>query len=235
MILQRTRAILKHQIKEKIYKLGHLQTMIEENENRQLETSMGFRGQWEEHRRFQIDLLQSQGLNADSTMLEFGCGPLTLGLPLISLLGSGQYTGVDIRNSVLDISWMQIGKHKLSEKNPRLICATDFGEQALSDARFNFVWSISVLFHLTDEVLEQCFRAAAKRLQPDGSFLANVMIDMDNSTWLEFPFIRRTIEDYLELASRCGLKGISLGTIQQLGFKLGGAEKTNPMLKFQLA
>lgn len=48
-------------------------------EKHRLEDSMGFRGQFDEHRRFQIELLKNLGLKPGHQFLELGCGPLTAG------------------------------------------------------------------------------------------------------------------------------------------------------------
>ena len=65
---------------------------------------MGFRGQFEKHRRFQMTFFRERGLVPSSRLLEIGCGPLTAGIPIIEYLEPGNYVGVDIRSSVLHLS-----------------------------------------------------------------------------------------------------------------------------------
>lgn len=233
MLLRRTRAKLKHHFKEKIFSLFHLKSMIDENEKRALEDHMGFRGQWEEHRRFQIDELTRRGLTPDNSLLEIGCGPLTAGVPIIRYLKPGHYVGIDVRPDVLNLSWQEIGKNRLSERNPQLICTDDFGEIALGTRAFDFIWSFSVLYHLSDEILDACFAAVSKRLAPNGRYYANVMVDMENSTWLQFPFLRRTVQEYEAVAQRHGLSVSDHGSIASLGFRLGGLERENRFLEIK--
>jgi SAM-dependent methyltransferase len=235
MLLERTRHIWKRKLQGAIFSASSMQGYLDEKDLHQLEDSMGFRGQWDEHRRFQIEQLRALGLKPAHSLMEVGCGPLTAGLPLIEYLDRGRYVGVDVRPSVLDLSWVQIGKAGLSGKNPRLICSDDFAEEELAGRTFDYIWAFSVLYHLADDILDTLFRVVAQRLAPDGRFCANVMVDMDSSTWLQFPFLRRTVAQYAEAAARHGLGTTDLGTIADLGFRLPGLERTNPLLEFRRA
>ena len=230
----RTRAKLVHSIKGIIFDTADLQSMLDLREKHKLEDSMGFRGQWDEHRRFQIEMLKVQGLEAFHDFLEIGCGPLTAGIPLIDYLESDRYTGVDVRSSVLDMSWREVGKAGLSSKNPRLICSSSFASNELGDRRFDYVYSFSVLYHLSDAILDSYFLAVSKRLKPSGVCLANVNTHIPSDKWLEFPFLMRSVETYAALAASHGLETISLGTLQQNGFQNQAMEQLNPLLRFQL-
>ena len=63
-----------------------------------------------EHRRFQMDFAERMGMTRRTRFIEVGCGPLTLGLPLIEFLDANCYVGIDVRPEVLNLSWQQIGK-----------------------------------------------------------------------------------------------------------------------------
>jgi cyclopropane fatty-acyl-phospholipid synthase-like methyltransferase len=232
MILSRTRRKLRLSLKGFVFDKAKLQEALDERHKNALEDSMGFRGQFDEHRRFQITLLKQQGLLPSHDFLEIGCGPLTGGLPVIEYLDPNRYVGVDIRSSVLDTSWGEVGRYHLSRKNPRLVCSSSFGANELEDLQFDFVLSFSVLFHLSDELLPMYFSEVSKRLRHGGRCFANVSIRMDDSTWLEFPFLNRSVESYKTLATAAGLATRRLGCIQSLGFRLGAVEKHNEMLVF---
>ena len=191
---------------------------------------MGFRGQYDEHRRFQIAMLKHRGLLPHHRFLEIGCGPLTGAIPVIKYLDRGNFIGVDFRPSVLNIGWPEIGYAGLSEKNPRLICSTSFGREEIEqDKRFDFILSFSVLFHLSDELLPEYFRQVASRLKPTGAGSANINTTLDSSRWLEFPFLKRTTQDYIDVAARSNLSAHALGTIESLGFRQDGAERVNDL------
>jgi cyclopropane fatty-acyl-phospholipid synthase-like methyltransferase len=205
--------------------------MLDANEKTRLEWSMGFPGQWEEHRRFQIDFLRKNGLLPHHSLMEIGCGPLTGGVPIIDYLDQDKYVGVDVRASVLNMSWKEVSKAELAGKNPRLIQSTSFGDNALGDMRFDYVLTFSVLYHLSDELLDACFKAVANRLKPAGTYFANINTETNSDRWLEFPFLKRTLGDYEAVAAKAGLKITELGTLADLGFKLPGEERLNRMLR----
>ena len=234
MFMSRTRQKIAFRVKEKIFKLVNFQQLVDENERKSLEMSMGFPGQFNEHRRFQMHFLRDHGLMPHHKLLEIGCGPLTAGLPAIDYLDAGNYIGIDVRSSVLNMSWNQIGKAGLSNKNPRLIHSTNFGDNVLEDLHFDFILSFSVLYHLSDELLDSCFKAVSQRLKPAGAYYVNVNTETPSDKWLEFPFIRRTVADYAALADRHGLRLKDLGTLSDHGFSLVGPEKLNRLLRIEL-
>jgi len=231
-MLTRTRRRARLAVKAFLFDSVNLQELVSERRNNELEDNMGFRGQWEEHRRFQFAFLKAQGVTPASRFLEIGCGPLTAGIPLIGYLNAGNYIGVDIRPSVLNLGWGEIGAAGLSAKNPRLICSESFGCDELGGERFDFVLSFSVLYHLNDAILMEYFEQIARRLRPHGRCFAQINTHLDDSRWLQFPFLKRTPAQYEQVALAAGLKTQSLGTIDKLGFKLPGEERLNEMLVF---
>ena len=235
MLLSRTRQRITIRLKELIFDKAGFQEMLELRDKRRLEDAMGFRGQFDEHRRFQLAFLKEQGLVPSNRLLEIGCGPLTGGVPVIEYLAPGNYVGVDIRSSVLDLSWREVGKAGLSAKNPRLIYSSSFGSKELGDQTFDIILSFSVLYHLSDELLASYFSVVRKKLNPKGLCFANVNTLDESSTWLEFPFLKRTIEDDREAAAANGLATSCLGEIKELGFRLSGQERRNQMLSFRIA
>jgi ubiquinone/menaquinone biosynthesis C-methylase UbiE len=234
MFLSRTRQKSFNKLKTVIFDLLRLQDVVDLRDKEQLELSMGFRGQFDEHRRFQIELLKAQGLTPSDHLLEIGCGPLTGGIPVIDYLETGNYIGVDIRSAVLDLAYKEIGKAGLSAKNPRLIYSSSFGLSELAGRVFDCIFSFSVLYHLDDKLLSAYFGAVRKFLKPNGICIANVNTVHEGGIWLEFPFLKRSIEQYGELAAAQGLKARCLGEIQDFGFRLAGAERHNQVLSFRL-
>jgi SAM-dependent methyltransferase len=234
VFLYQTRQRIAHNIKAYIFDRAGFQQMLDLRDRHLLEDSMGFRGQFDEHRRFQISFLKEQGLVPSNKMLEIGCGPLTGGIPIIEYLEPGNYVGVDVRSSVLDLSWKEVGRARLSGRNPRLICSSSFGSLELTGQTFDFVFSFSVLFHLSDELLAAYFDAVRNMLRLDGVCLANANTVDEDSTWLEFPFLKRTTEQYQKSAAESGLEMKCLGEIGDLGFRLSGQERRNQMFSFRI-
>lgn len=234
MLLARTRKTIKFAMKSRLFDAGNMQEVVDTRRRHALEDCMGFRGQWEEHRRFQLAFLEKQGLRPAHSLLEIGCGPLTGGVPIIDFLEPGKYVGVDIRSSALDLAWGEVAAARLSSRNPRLIYSSSFGSTELGDEKFDFVLSFSVLYHLSDEILRGYFAAVAHRLRPDGRCFAQINTTVNDSTWLQFPFLRRTAAEYAAAAAQADLDSKSLGTIDGLGFGLSGEERRNEMLTFTL-
>src|ERR1017187_3496889 len=105
MLLSKTRRKMVYKLKSYIFDAAKFQEVLDLRDKLRLEDSMGFRGQFDEHRRFQIALLKERGLVPSHRLLEIGCGPLTGGIPIIDFLEPDNYVGVDVRSSVLDLSW----------------------------------------------------------------------------------------------------------------------------------
>ncbi|SDW99021.1 Methyltransferase domain-containing protein [Ruegeria halocynthiae] len=216
-----------------LYHAMKMSRVTEEMRRVNLAEAMGFDGQWDDHREFQMAFLQENGLNEQTRFLEIGSGPLTLGIPLIQLLDAGNYTGVDIRENVSNLAYNEIARAGLARKNPRLIVSDNFGASSLGDETFDVIWSFSVLFHLSDDLVNALFSNVKKRLSPKGRYWANYNNISEESQWLEFPFVNRTGDFYERIAKNNGLSYNELGAIQQLGFNGRGQEKNNVM--FELA
>lgn len=231
VLLFKTRQRLVYQSRLRIFKALRIDKALVEARTLELELHMGFRGQWAEHRRFQFEQIKAAGLKPADRLLEIGCGPLTLGVPVIDYLDPGCYIGVDVRPEVLNLALQEIGKNGLAAKNPRLVLSTSFGANELGAVHFEFAWSFSVLYHLSDDLLHGLMAQMALRLAPGGQYFANINIDVDESRWLQFPFVRRPLTFYQAAAQQVGLVAEDMGTLQSLGFRLSAAEGANHLLR----
>ena len=220
---------------ERLFDATSMYRVVARREHRQLVQAMGFDGQWDEHRRFQMDFLRRNGLTSATRLLEIGFGPLTLGIPAIRELDVGNYTGVDVRESAANLAYQQIAKESLAGRNPRLIVSDSFGSKTLRDETFDIVWSFSVLYHLSDDIVATWFSQVGKRLTPDGRYWANINVSADESRWLQFPFLKRQPAFYSALAARNGLSMVVLGTLADQGFRGEGEERDNLLLAFSRA
>ncbi len=222
---------LKRAFQNAMFSAFNLREVIGREERAELVKAMGFDGQWDEHRRFQLAFLQEKGVESNHRFLEIGSGPLTLGIPLIEYLDKGKYVGIDVRDSVQNIAYREISKYKLSTKNPRLIVSGSFGAAELGEEQFDSIISFSVLYHLTDELVQNLFEQIARRISPSGRYWANINASVEESRWLEFPFVKRDVEFYHEIATAQGLQLKELGTLEQNGFRRAGLEKDNLLLE----
>lgn len=228
----RTLAKIAAAAQEGIFDSMSMDRVIARRERQQLVEAMGFDGQWDEHRRFQMDFLRNNGLTREARLLEIGFGPLTLGIPVIRELNTGNYAGVDVREGVANLAYQQIAKQGLAGKNPRLIVSESFGSETFRDETFDIVWSFSVLYHLSDELVTKWFSEVAKRLTPHGRYWANINVSADESRWLQFPFLKRQPGFYAALADNNGLSMVVRGTLADQGFRGEGEERDNVLLEF---
>lgn len=202
------------------------------SEEDRLEAMVGLPGVWNQSRNFQIDFLVKNGLEKHHDVLDIGCGVLRGGMPLIKYLDSGKYVGVDVRPNVTKAALQQIDKHKLAHKQPTVAVSNTFGREELGKRKFDIVWAFQVLYHLDDDLLEECFKQVASTLKADSKFFANVNIDIQPSWWKEFPFHRKSLEFYGEASGRYDLNMERLGQLDGLGFTPDDPGHTSQMLLF---
>ena len=176
---------------------------------------------WQMKRAFQIDFLRRQGLKANHRVLDIGCGSLRGGAALIAYLEPHGYCGIDVRESVLAEARRELLREKLSAKHPRVELVSDMATLDLQ-TRFDVLWAFSVLFHLADPILDACLLMAARHLEPEGIFFANVILGEGvPGEWQGFPVVPRTLETYRALALRHGLHTRVLGSLGELGHLCG--------------
>lgn len=176
---------------------------------------------WRMKRAFQIDFLRAQGLRAGHRVLDIGCGSLRGGAALIAFLEPGGYSGIDVRESVLAEARRELLREGLLARRPELKLVDNMLELDLQ-RRFDVVWAFSVLFHLADPILDTCMGMAARHLEPEGVFFANVIIGEGvPGEWQGFPVVPRSLDTYRALALRYGLHTRVVGTLAELGHHSG--------------
>lgn len=188
---------------------------------------------WPMKRAFQIDFLRGQGLQPHHRVLDIGCGSLRGGAALIAYLDVGGYSGIDVRESVLAEARQELRREKLVGKQPELVLAPDLAALDLH-RQFDAVWAFSVLFHLSDPILESCFAMVARHLAVDGVFFANV-IDGEGAPgqWQGFPVVPRPLATFRALARRHGLDMREVGVLSELGHHSGDpSQDSQRMLVF---
>ncbi|MGN2243887.1 methyltransferase [Frateuria sp. GZRR33] len=181
-------------------------------------------------RKFQVDFLRNQGLQPNHFLVDIGCGSLRGGIPLIDYLQPGHYTGIDVRESVLDEARRELVREKLAHKRPNLIQAPNLGA-VNPGTPVDVFWAFSVLFHLSDAILADCISMVARHLEPEGVFYANI-IDGDGppGAWQGFPVMPRPMATYRELAARQGLHIEPLGCLSALGHHSGEPTQDNQLM-----
>jgi SAM-dependent methyltransferase len=189
--------------------------------------------QWKQKRDFQRSFLLGSGLQPSHQLLDIGCGTLRGGIPLIEYLEEGNYVGLEPREKALDKGKAELREAGLSDKEPLLIQGdTSSAEIA---RRFDVIWAFSVLFHMTDNVLDDTLRFVQEHLAAKGVFYANVKIgDQEDKEWMDYPVVWRTPEAYETACRNHGLSVEDLGPIGELGHETGDpTQDEQRMLKIQ--
>lgn len=187
---------------------------------------------WDMKRRFQFEFLTAHGLRPEHRLLDVGCGLLRGGIPLIEYLETGHYVGIEARAHVLDEGRKELAAAALEHKRPLLINASDPSQIQL-DARFDYVWAHSVLYHMPDDVVEGYLGLVAGCLGDGGRFYANVKLpaavprasEQPAPSWQGFPVVGRSREFYQRAAESHGLIVEDLGTMASLGDRARTAAK----------
>jgi hypothetical protein len=185
---------------------------------------------WRMKRDFQLNFLKAQGLQPHHVLLDFGCGVLRGGLPLIKYLDCRHYYGVEVRRSVLAEGRKALVEAGLAHKEPILLAAL------IPEVRFDFVWTFSVVIHMSDKILDDSMKWIAGHLEPKGRFYANVLTGSDeDGKWQGFPVVHRSLNFYRTIANRHGMQMKELGTLASLGHISGSRAQDNQiMLEFWL-
>jgi SAM-dependent methyltransferase len=178
-----------------------------------LESMVGPFGAWKATRNFQYTFLIQQGLKPQHRFLDIGCGPLRGGYPVIKYLDKGCYTGIDIRPKAIENAKKQIKKGNLSHKQPNLIISDSFGKNELKLKGFDIIWCFQVFYHLESDILEACLAQISNLLDKNGICYANVNTTLRDGSWMEFPFLKRSVECYSDLAAKYGLQTQVLGQL----------------------
>lgn len=186
-----------------------------------LQKLTGPMGVWDELQRYQFDILVGLGLEPHHSVLDIGCGPITVGLELISYLDSGNYVGIDARSEPLVESYKRIARHGLAARNPRLIRSSTFGENELETRRFDYIWMSQLSYHLDDAQMTHLFAQVQARMSEKSAFVIDVL-DPDtavaDASWRGLPYYTRPFEFYEALAKRHSLTLRRRGQIRDFGY-----------------
>lgn len=206
-------------------------------EQHRLERMVGPAGTWPHLQRYQFNALTSLGLKPHHSVIDIGCGPLTVGLPLISYLDSGNYVGLDLLPEPLTESYRRIAKHGLAHKNPTLVCSSTFGKRELEGRTFDFIWMSQLSYHLDDLQLVLLFEQVRTMMTNSSVFLMDI-IDPDlqlesDETWRGFSYHLRGIELYETVAQEFFLSVQRRGTLLDYGYPEGINLGRNTLLEFR--
>jgi SAM-dependent methyltransferase len=204
-----------------------------------LEKLVGPVGIWPQLQQYQFKALTSLGLKPYHSVADIGCGPLTVGLGLISYLDRGNYLGLDALPEPLVEAYRRIATHCLAHKNPTFVCSSTFGRDELGDRRFDYIWMSQLSYHLDDVQTEELFEQARAMMDASSVFLLDVidpaMRLSPHDTWRGFSYHVRPLEFYREMARRFSLSVQQRGRIADYGYPQKINLSANILLEFRKA
>jgi SAM-dependent methyltransferase len=120
---------------------------------------------WDRRGAFQVELLKRLGLQPDSSLLDFGCGPGRAMTHLVRFLSPGNYWGVDYHSGFIEAARQTARLADLDAKSPKLIVLQrmDF---ATMGRNFDFILAFSVLNHCSTMDRRAFFRNVASVMSP---------------------------------------------------------------------
>ncbi len=185
-------------------------------------SAVGAAGLWKMKRRFQIGFLRDRGLKPNEDLLDLGCGTLRGGIPIIDYLEARRYTGLDVREEVIDEAGREVAEENLGGKEPNLVFVPTLDGLDLG-RRFDIIWAFQVIIHMTDELLSGATEFIALHLRSRGKAYVTVRVGSPRSNeWQGFPAVRRPLEFYEERFGAAGLRVLDLGPLTDFGHDIPG-------------
>ena len=201
------------------------------------EKLVGPLGVWPLLQQYQFNALVRLGLQPHHSMIDIGCGPITVGARLIPYLDNGNYVGVDAFPEPLVEAYRHIVKHSLAHKNPTLIYSSSFGRNELGDRQFDYIWVSQLSYHLTEAQMAQLFEQVRSMMRRTSVFLMDVLDpDMDiepGAVWRGFPYHVRPFAFYEAMAQRLALSVEGQGSIREYGYPEKINLSANRLLEFR--
>ncbi len=144
-------------------------------------------------------------------------------------------TRIDIRPEVIEQAKKQIRKHKPTDKMPTVIVSGGFGQGKLDDRSYDYIWCFQVFHVLEDDLVDACLRQVSRVLAQNGLFYADINATCEERRWKEFPYVRRPLRFYENLAQRHGFRMKELGQVRDSGYTPNTAQsgQYNQLLEFQ--
>lgn len=202
-----------------------------------LERLAGPGGIWSHLEQYQLNALTRLGLKPHHSVLDVGCGPLTVGLALMTYLDRGNYVGLDLLPEPLNESYRRIAKHDLAHKNPTLVCSSTFGKRELQQRKFDYIWMSQLSYHLDDLQMTLLFEQTRAMMSDTSVFLVDVIdpqIAIDAGLkWRGFSYHLRPIAFFEEIAQRFSLSIERRGTLLDYGYPDKINLSGNTLLEFR--
>ncbi len=105
-----------------------------------------------------LKVLRKRGLRPQHVFVDYGCGSLRLGKPIVAFLEPGRFWGLDLAQEFLDEGIRHIGPDLDRAKRPNLRVIDETGLAAAKAARPDFIGAWHVCGKIPDRILDGFFR-----------------------------------------------------------------------------
>ena len=130
----------------------------------------------------QLEILKSLGCLPHHRVLEIGCGALVAGYPVMQYLEKWNYFGIDPNNWLAEKSFeVPEVLNERVDKRPWFCYRPDFRFPLASGAKFDFIFSHSILSHASFAQLGEFFAAVRDQLAPGGTGAASLRLAEGNA------------------------------------------------------
>jgi cyclopropane fatty-acyl-phospholipid synthase-like methyltransferase len=156
-----------------------------------------------------FDILLKLGLKKHHSLLDIGCGSLSVGQYLIPWLNKGNYYGIEPEKWVINESLKkELPEDILEKKAPTFDYNKDF-DLKVFNKKFDFVIATHFFVHASKSEIQKCYSQLKDIKKDDGLFLCNFFLDSkDNElkSWRWMHHVRYTkkyidsvFKDYLRI------------------------------------
>lgn len=104
-----------------------------------------------------LDRLVERGLQPEHVVVDFGCGTLRIGAPLIDYLGPDRYVGLDLDQRLLDLGLRMLPARLAEEKRPTLRVISPESLAEVAAKKPDWIFSGGVMQHVPPEELGTYF------------------------------------------------------------------------------
>lgn len=156
----------------------------------------------------QFEFLKTHGLSPDDNMLDIGCGALRGGKRFMKYLNSGNYTGIDINENIIETGKEKLDDEFLKENDPTLIVNNDlkFSEFSRSND-FDYILAQSVFTHLPADDVNECFRNIDSVMNDGSVFYATFSEGTDPTSFVNYGY---DASEIVSMAEQHGLEATAL-------------------------
>ena len=120
-----------------------------------------------------VKFLCENGLDEDSSVLDYGCGGLRLGKSVIEFVDTNKYVGVDISDFFYTEGIKKyLGEKLVNDKKPKFfVIGSDGFMQDLKGVKFNIIYSTMVATHIPPDELVDYFQKIVQFMDQKSIFL----------------------------------------------------------------